>query len=174
MNDLLNDYRCECGKLLLRGLVLTGEVEIKCKYCKLVKTILGIQSVNDSERCMLILATDGSILKASRSAEYVLGYQHEELLQRNISDVLVPSPDGFLDELCELLDKKGNTVIFLQSFIRQKTGEMVPTQISVSRFGPSDKPHILFNIERKTARNRSLFFEKKPFVGDSGKKKVFS
>jgi hypothetical protein len=33
----LQDYRCECGKLLFRGLLLSGIVELKCKRCNTIK-----------------------------------------------------------------------------------------------------------------------------------------
>ncbi len=156
MNELLNDYRCECGKLLLRGLVLSGEIEIKCKYCKCVKTLLGIQSIDTGDRFVLILASNGIILKASKGTGFILGYPHKELLQRNIRDVLVSFTDDYFDGLCGLLDKKGKTVLLLQSFTRKKTGEMMPTQISVSRFVSADSHYILLDIERKTVRNRLL------------------
>lgn len=37
----LDDYRCDCGKLLFKGSDLCGKIEIKCKRCEKIKTISG-------------------------------------------------------------------------------------------------------------------------------------
>lgn len=35
MSGCLRDYRCpHCRKLLFRGLLVEGDVEIKCKHCR--------------------------------------------------------------------------------------------------------------------------------------------
>lgn len=33
----LTEYRCKCGKLLFRGCLVIGSVEIKCKRCGKIK-----------------------------------------------------------------------------------------------------------------------------------------
>jgi DNA-directed RNA polymerase subunit RPC12/RpoP len=33
------EYRCECGRLLFKGTLETGKIEIKCKKCGSIKTI---------------------------------------------------------------------------------------------------------------------------------------
>ncbi len=38
-SSLLNDYRCTCGKLLLKGIVFDGVIEIKCKRCGVISKI---------------------------------------------------------------------------------------------------------------------------------------
>jgi len=35
----LNEYRCDCGRLLFKGELLKCLVEIKCKKCGKIKTI---------------------------------------------------------------------------------------------------------------------------------------
>jgi|WetSurMetagenome_2_1015567.scaffolds.fasta_scaffold697702_1 phage FluMu protein Com len=39
--DFLNEFRCDCGKLLFKGSGLSGKIEIKCKRCGKIKTITG-------------------------------------------------------------------------------------------------------------------------------------
>jgi|GEM_PF-5446131 len=39
--ECLNDYRCDCGKLLFKGSELRGKIEIKCKRCGKIRTISG-------------------------------------------------------------------------------------------------------------------------------------
>lgn len=40
-NTGYKDYRCVCGKLLCKGFLKIGFIEIKCKACKNVATING-------------------------------------------------------------------------------------------------------------------------------------
>ena len=37
--DALNDYRCDCGKLLFKSSGLSGKIEIKCNRCGKIKAI---------------------------------------------------------------------------------------------------------------------------------------
>ena len=39
--DLYTDHRCSCGKLLCRGFIRDGEIEIKCKRCGRLNLIKG-------------------------------------------------------------------------------------------------------------------------------------
>ena len=36
----LNEFRCKCGRLLFKGVLLTCKLEIKCKRCGGIKTII--------------------------------------------------------------------------------------------------------------------------------------
>jgi len=36
----LDDYRCDCGRLLFKGELLKCKIEIKCKKCGTIKTIV--------------------------------------------------------------------------------------------------------------------------------------
>lgn len=35
------EYRCDCGKLLFKGLLVDSEVEVKCRGCKQITTVVG-------------------------------------------------------------------------------------------------------------------------------------
>ncbi|KKU85772.1 MAG: hypothetical protein UY16_C0069G0006 [Candidatus Gottesmanbacteria bacterium GW2011_GWA2_47_9] len=64
--QLLTEYRCACGKLLFKGLILVSVVEIKCKRCGVVKVFDTIHG-----RPLLftfILDTKGVIVDACRTA----------------------------------------------------------------------------------------------------------
>lgn len=42
MSEPARDYRCEsCHKLLFRGVIVEGSVEIKCRSCHAINTITG-------------------------------------------------------------------------------------------------------------------------------------
>jgi len=34
-----HDYHCSCGKLLCKGAIFDGEIQIKCKRCGKIQTI---------------------------------------------------------------------------------------------------------------------------------------
>jgi|WetSurMetagenome_2_1015567.scaffolds.fasta_scaffold829419_1 hypothetical protein len=40
MDMNLNEYRCKCGRLLFKGALLACRLEIKCKRCGEIKTIV--------------------------------------------------------------------------------------------------------------------------------------
>ncbi|MDP3899609.1 MAG: hypothetical protein Q8Q23_00850 [bacterium] len=43
MENFLNqEYRCLCGKLLFKGLLIDSEIEIKCKGCREIRKIKGV------------------------------------------------------------------------------------------------------------------------------------
>ncbi len=48
----LKEYRCpECRKLLFRGLLVEGEVEIKCRHCHALSSVSA--SLNERLLCMV-------------------------------------------------------------------------------------------------------------------------
>jgi len=51
---ILIEYRCDCGKLLLKGIFLTGIIELKCKYCHKVSEVYGILSLLDNKKMFMI------------------------------------------------------------------------------------------------------------------------
>jgi len=44
------EYRCECGKLLFKGLLIESEVQIKCRGCGKIISITGEKA--DKYLCM--------------------------------------------------------------------------------------------------------------------------
>ncbi len=45
-NYFLKEYRCSCGKLLFKGMLQDGTVEVKCRHCRRFASFLvrdGIQ-----------------------------------------------------------------------------------------------------------------------------------
>lgn len=156
-NDILNDYRCTCGKLLFRGFLLSGSVEIKCRNCKRIRAVHGVRSMHpDPDRYVLVLATDGTVLKTSETAAAALGYRGTELQAMRVSEVIMHVDDLFFESLRLKLDRVRKSPFLFHSFDRGKRGELIPIQVSASRFQTSDGAHILFEVERKTSRTRAL------------------
>jgi PAS domain S-box-containing protein len=81
MQKLLSqEHRCQCGKLLLKGIIFDGSIEIKCRRCGTVNKIGEIKMSNDDSHYLLIINNDGMITNASSSASRILGYSNEELI----------------------------------------------------------------------------------------------
>jgi phage FluMu protein Com len=41
LKETLKEYRCGCGKLLFKGSLFSGTVEIKCRHCRDIASFLG-------------------------------------------------------------------------------------------------------------------------------------
>ncbi|MFA6252224.1 MAG: Com family DNA-binding transcriptional regulator [Candidatus Paceibacterota bacterium] len=49
-NDFLKEYRCSnCNKLLFKGNIAEGKIEIKCRGCKDINTIQIDKSFEENE-----------------------------------------------------------------------------------------------------------------------------
>lgn len=87
MNEpLFRDYRCSgCAKLLLKGCVFQGLVELKCKRCKKISS----WGATEITPCAVI-DTDMSeqVVRVSGESEVVLGCGKEYVLGKRLSDIL--------------------------------------------------------------------------------------
>ena len=86
----LEEHRCEkCKKLLFRGLVGLGLVEVKCGRCGQVNVLISYDAMLHGKpgAYILVYNTSGEIIAASSSAEDVLGYTSGQLSKLHITDV---------------------------------------------------------------------------------------
>ncbi len=83
----LNEQRCKCGKLLLKGLFFDGTFEIKCKKCGIINKIGSIKLADDETHYLLIINNKGIITNVSNSACVILEYPHEELIGKHYSQI---------------------------------------------------------------------------------------
>lgn len=150
MREILNDYRCSCGKLLLRGLIITGGVEVKCRYCKQTRTIEGI-GMGSLQHDGYILITDehGRIVKVSSKASRILGYEKEELLHVHIHDLIVMIEPNLYAKLWQALGHKGQTIMLLQTLQKYKDHSLGPIQAEVRSLYTDDERYLVFIIEKK-------------------------
>jgi nitrogen-specific signal transduction histidine kinase len=94
--NFLNEYRCTCGRLLFKGLLLVGTVEVKCKKCGRITSFENTgNEFSFGDRYALISNKAGQIINASPNAYKVLGYSMPELLRMRIEDVI----QGFSTDL---------------------------------------------------------------------------
>lgn len=83
--NLLIEYRCACGKLLFKGIILVSVVEIKCKRCGQTKTFR--DNMQGVRSFMLVIDGEGRIVDACEgvaviecSRQYVIGKPLFEIL----------------------------------------------------------------------------------------------
>lgn len=79
----LNEYRCECGKLLLKGIFFDARLEIKCKKCGKINKI-GLINFSQDNQCYVLIVNDkGLITNVSKSACDILGYECGDLIGKH-------------------------------------------------------------------------------------------
>ncbi len=67
-NSHLKEYRCNCGKLLFKGSLVSAVVEVKCKRCEKVNLF----EENFSEKFPASLALEINETKSIKSDEPIL------------------------------------------------------------------------------------------------------
>ena len=88
MRKLLSqEQRCLCGKLLLKGVVFDGFIEIKCRRCGRINRIGDVKLVNDDTHYLLIINEKGIITNADNSSCNILGYTYEELIGKHFTQI---------------------------------------------------------------------------------------
>ena len=83
----LKEQRCECGKLLLKGIFLQANLEIKCKKCGKINQIGSFRDSINDRQYLLVIDEKGIITNADEAASSFLGYSHEELVGKHFSEI---------------------------------------------------------------------------------------
>ena len=141
MNTLfLNEYRCKCGKLLLKSIFFDGFLEIKCRHCGEINKIGRFKKENDKKNYLLIVNDQGKIVNASDSACLILGYKGEELIGKHFTQIntTIPKemekvfigPDSILNE---------ENYFQIDTFHQTKNGFKVPVKVLLKVFYPKEK-----------------------------------
>lgn len=91
----LPEYRCRCGKLLFKGVLMLSEIEMKCRYCSKVRTIgetyeeLG----HNQYAALAALATKDAyqhddpspiVIDMTDSMLSILGWERDELIGKEV------------------------------------------------------------------------------------------
>lgn len=144
------DVRCECGKLLFRGVILSSAIEVKCRSCKRIETIEPFYgSALDTQRYVLVLNIEGRIVRCSASASAILGYSIDELLKKTVSDVIVMLSPKFYSSLCEVLGSKGPTIFLFQSLQRHKDRSLTPIEVE-AQYLSNTAGTVIFTVRKRS------------------------
>jgi PAS domain S-box-containing protein len=83
------EWRCDCGRLLFKGVLMVGVMETKCSRCKRMVYIQQFESVTTSEPSLfMLLSLDGEIMAVSNSVREVFGYSRESTIGKCLADFL--------------------------------------------------------------------------------------
>lgn len=87
----LKEYRCTCGKLLFKGLILLSVIEIKCKRCGTVRLIRETNS-EDNRPFFFAIFLDGNgiIINLSHTVVMILGWSTADMVGKPIDDFCPP------------------------------------------------------------------------------------
>jgi PAS domain S-box-containing protein len=151
--DIVEDFRCACGKLLFRGMILSGAIEVKCRSCKRIETIESFSgSIRDTERYVLTLNAQENLLRFSASAPAILGYSRDELLKKSVSDIIVMLSPEFYASLWEALSSKGPTIFLFQSLQRHRDRSLTPIEVEAQYLsGAEGHGAVIFTVRKKSA-----------------------
>lgn len=134
---ILNNYRCDCGKLLFRGTLLVCKLEIKCKRCGIIKSIGGILGSGHSEHGYSMLVTRGNegayILDATASAVDILGYSQAELCAKRLCEIDAQFPEGLYSHLWDTLRSRSPS-FSLDTLQRSKGGGALIVRMNFNFF----------------------------------------
>lgn len=158
----LNEQRCQCGKLLLKGLFFDGTLEIKCKKCGTINKIGSIKLADDATHYLLMFNDKGEITMVSNSACAILGYPCDELIGKHYSDIS-PSlsketgekffgPDSILSE---------DNYFQLDTVHQTKDGKNIPITALLKLYHLNEHDrHVLLSSELKNVTNDAKISEK--------------
>ncbi len=143
----LFDHKCKCGKLLLRGAIFNGLIEIKCKKCGFVNKIDHNKIINDDSHYVSILNSNGIITSASQTACNILGYSQEELIGTHFtkinSSVSKEMYNNFLGSNSVLNE---DNYFIINSFHDKKDGTKIPTKTILKYFDEVDNEKSILAI----------------------------
>lgn len=150
--SLLNNYRCTCGKLLLKGILFDGILEIKCKRCGEIVKIGESKLVEDSNHYLLIIDDKGIITNASDSILQILGYYPEEIIGKSLMQLnsSLPKEIGIKffgeDSLINM-----DSCIRLDTVHKSKSGDNIPVSVVLRLYSPTSQDKYI--LEYVTVKN---------------------
>jgi len=161
MNSFLNEYRCGCGKLLLKGVFFDGTAEIKCRNCGKINKIGNIRIEDDDTHYSLVINDKGIIVSVSTSACKILDYKNNEIVGKSFTEINPTLPKEFGRKTLgpeSVLDD--DNYFQLDTYHKSKGGKIIPITVLLKLYKPNNKEKRLFVLaEIKSKRNDLKTFE---------------
>lgn len=149
MKNVFEDYRCSCGKLLFRGFILSGAVQVKCRECKRIVDMGGIASGSNDSLYLLVCNESGRIERASSSATAVLGMADQEICARDIADILVFFSPEFYDSLWNATELPNAGPLRFETLQRDAHKGYSPVQVDAMRTTIEGASRVVMSIQKK-------------------------
>ncbi|MFA6348359.1 MAG: PAS domain-containing protein [Candidatus Paceibacterota bacterium] len=132
------EYRCLCGKLIFKGMILEGFLEFKCRHCDRITIVEGI--VNRKNFNTVILNSNYQIINISDSAIDLLGYLKSDLIGKGIETIGTINKD--LNQKIFEKIKLAGSILYKTSY-RKKSKELIPVNTKAIFFRQKGKEYIL-------------------------------
>lgn len=136
---LLREQRCECGRLLLKGIFLQASLEIKCKKCGKINKLGQIKKTSDDCCYILVCNELGIITNADEAASRILGYSHDELIGMHFTEI---DKDISQEMVAKLMPPQSILVedhyIQLESFNKTKAGKKLAVSVFLQLYRPAE------------------------------------
>lgn len=168
-NIFLNEYRCSCGKLLLKGVFFDANLEIKCKKCGSMSNIENTYSSEDSSHYYLTINRDGIFTNVSKSACSILGYQCDEIIGKHFTLIDPTVSNEFSEKFFSSVALRNGEVFFqIETNHIAKNGESIPVRIfmRVQKINNMEKRVLLVaelknvSLEEKNIQDDNFKFKK--------------
>ncbi len=138
-SNLLREQRCECGKLLLKGIFFQASLEIKCKKCGKINKIGEIKNLSDDCCYILVFNELGIITNADSAASKILGYTHEELIGMHFTNIDMELSEEVATKLMppqSILAEDHH--LQLETFNTTKDGKKLPVSVFLQLYKPTE------------------------------------
>ena len=157
----LNEYRCPCGKLLLKGIFFDGILEIKCKKCGIINKIGHIKLLDNVSRYLLVINKHGIITNASDSACRILDYTFTELVGKIFTEIDLTILKELSKELLESVLTEDN-FFQLDTVHQTKAGRKIPVTVRLKLYQSNDQEkYVLVSAELRDT-DEKVFDKNKP------------
>jgi PAS domain S-box-containing protein len=141
---IINEYRCDCGKLLFKGLLLDSHLEIKCKRCGKIKSLGGLyEGEIGSHDYSIVYDRDMKVVNASQTAAEYLGYSLNELLKLTAQSINPLLSKVVFDKTWKFSGENEN-YIHWQAYHRKKDGSRIKVNAKINVYEWKGKEYILF------------------------------
>ncbi len=161
----MQEYRCQCGKLLFKGLMFVSLVEIKCLRCGTIQIINEMSSgFLGEDKYAFLYNEDGSILNASISANQILGYSPDELQKMSIYQINRCITPGLHKKFWNLRIYESGT-LFAKLFPLKKDGCVIPVLGEYKFYKQGNGAHYIFATYQNFKVDDPLIFEEPNFLG---------
>jgi PAS domain S-box-containing protein len=161
----LNEHRCPCGKLLLKGIFFDAIFEIKCKKCGRINKIGHIKLATEASQYLIIINNQGIITNVGDSVYDSLGYDCSELIGKNFTEIDPTILKELGKKLLESVLTENNFFLF-DTVHQTKTGRKIPVSVRLKLYQPNDQDKyvlVLAKIKNANAetfnKNESEFLE---------------
>ncbi len=162
MEDIfLNEHRCRCGKLLLKGTFFDASIEIKCKKCGMINNIGDFKLLNDISHYYLTIDKNGKFTSISNCGCEILGYKKNEVIGKHFTFLDPNVPKDFTTKFFTSESVlNGDNYFQVETTHTTKNGQSLPVRVllRVQKINDKEK-NVLATVELKEITKIEKKFE---------------